>query len=65
MNKVLRLPAVKCRVGLGKSSIYAGIKKGTFVAPIKLGPRASGWLESDIDTWLAERVNATRSGVHA
>lgn len=62
---VLRLPAVKARVGLGKSSIYAAVKKGTFVAPIKLGPRASGWLESDIDAWLADRINATRSEVSA
>jgi prophage regulatory protein len=62
---VLRLPAVKIRVGLGKSSIYAGIKAGTFKAPIKLGPRAIGWLESDIEDWLAERIKASRSGVSA
>jgi prophage regulatory protein len=59
---VLRLPAVKARVGLGKSSIYAGIKKGTFPAPIKLSERASGWLEHSIDAFLAERINASRSG---
>jgi prophage regulatory protein len=62
---VLRLPAVKARVGLGKSSIYSGIKKGTFPAPIKLSERASGWLEHSIDAFLAERIKVSRSGVSA
>jgi prophage regulatory protein len=63
---VLRLPAVKARVGLGKSSIYAAMKKGAFPSPIKLlGERAIGWIESDIDAFLAERINATRSGASA
>ena len=57
---VLRLPTVKSRVALGRSSIYAAIKKGTFPAPIKLGERAVGWLESDVNIWLAERINASR-----
>lgn len=63
---MLRLPAVKARVGLGKSSIYAAMRKNAFPAPIKLlGRRAIGWIESDIDAFLAERINATRGGVSA
>ncbi|MGO4379764.1 helix-turn-helix transcriptional regulator [Pseudoduganella sp. RAF53_2] len=62
---VLRLPSVMKRVGLKKSSIYAGIKKGTFPAPIKLSERASGWLESSIDAFLAERIKASCGGVSA
>lgn len=57
---VLRLPTVKSRVALGRSSIYAAIKKGTFPAPIKLGERAVGWLSSDVELWLATRINASR-----
>jgi prophage regulatory protein len=62
---VLRLPAVKRQVGLGKSSIYAGIKKGTFPPPIKLGERASGWLEAEISNWIEARITSTRNGVSA
>jgi prophage regulatory protein len=58
-TSVLRLPSVKSRVALCRSSIYAAIKKGTFPAPIKLGERAVGWLESDVNRWLAERIQAS------
>ncbi len=60
---VLRLPSVKGISGLGRSSIYAGVKAGTFPAPIKLGDRAVGWLSSEILTWVqsraAKRINTT------
>lgn len=62
---VLRLPAVKARVGLGRSSIYSALARGEFPAPVKLGERAVGWLESDIDAWIFARVSATRSGAAA
>jgi prophage regulatory protein len=57
---VLRLPAVKSRVGLGRSSIYSALARGEFPAPVKLGERAVGWIESDIDAWISTRINATR-----
>lgn len=42
-------------VGLGKTAIYGLIKDHTFPAPIKLG-RASGWVESEVQEWIAERI---------
>jgi prophage regulatory protein len=53
---VLRLPGVKGISGLGRSSIYAGVKAGTFPAPIKLGDRAIGWLDSEVQTWVKSRA---------
>ncbi len=53
---ILRLPAVKSRSGMSRSSIYNGIKEGTFPAQISLGPRAVGWLESSIDAWIQARI---------
>lgn len=53
---LLRLPAVMMRCGLGRSSIYAGVKAGTFVAPVRLSARAVGWREEEIDRWVSERV---------
>lgn len=62
-EKVLRLPAVKDRTGLSRSSVYEKIATGHFPKPISLGARAVGWLESDIDAWIASRIRrATRSG---
>ncbi len=61
MSKVvLRLPIVKARTGLSRSTIYHHINKGSFPRPISLGGRAVGWLESEIDTWLTACVEASR-----
>lgn len=53
---ILRLALVKKRTGLSRSSIYSGVKQGTFPAQISLGPRAVGWLESSVDQWIQSRV---------
>jgi prophage regulatory protein len=57
---VLRLPQVRQRVGLSRSTIYALAAEGAFPLPIKLGARAAGWLASEIDAWLAARIEASR-----
>jgi len=57
-DTILRLPQVKGRTGLSRSSIYAGAKAGTFPTPIKLGERAVGWTASSIDAWMQARVQA-------
>ena len=58
--RILRLPQAKERTGLSRSTIYQLVKEGRLKAPIKLGARASGWLESDIDEFLAESIKASR-----
>lgn len=58
----LRLPEVKRRTGKGRSQIYRGIARGTFPKPIKLGERASAWLEHEISAWLAGCVAARDGG---
>jgi len=57
---VLRLPLVKARTGLSRSTIYLRIAEGTFPKPVSLGDRAVGWLESEIESWLSSRVEASR-----
>jgi prophage regulatory protein len=53
-----RLPTVEVRTALKKSSIYAGVKAGTFPAPVRLSARAVAWREADIDRWINERTTA-------
>ena len=62
-NTVLRLPFVKARTGLSRSTIYLRIAEGSFPKPVSLGDRAVGWLESEIEQWLASRVEASRGSV--
>ena len=56
--RILRLPEVIDRVGLRRASIYQHIAAGSPPKQITLGVRAVGWLESEIDAWLAVRINA-------
>ncbi len=59
-HTILRLPAVKARTGLSRSTIYLRIAERSFPAPVSLGGRAVGWVEGEIQTWLAERIAASR-----
>jgi prophage regulatory protein len=56
-KKVLRVGAVLEKTGLGISTLKVMVKSKTFPQPIQIGPsRAQGWLESEIDGWIDERV---------
>jgi prophage regulatory protein len=59
-NAILRLPEVKTRTGLSRSTIYLRVAEGTFPEPIKLGDRAVGWLESEVEAWLQKLIEASR-----
>jgi prophage regulatory protein len=59
-DSILRLPAVKARVGLSRSAIYLAVSRAEFPPPVQLGSRAVGWLESEIDEWIRERIERSR-----
>lgn len=57
-DRILRFHEVARLVGLGRTTIYAGIKAGTFPAPVKLSAHAVGWRSSTIAAWIASREAA-------
>lgn len=57
-NVVLRLPAVKAKTGLSRSSIYSFMFEGRFPEAIPIGVRAIGWLEREVDAWIAGQEQA-------
>lgn len=59
-ERILRLPEVMERTGLGRSSIYLNISENTFPKQIGLGERSVGWLESEVNAWIAKRISASR-----
>jgi prophage regulatory protein len=61
MHTILRLPDVKRSTGLSRSTIYLRIAQGTFPKPVRLGGRAVGWLEAEIQQWLQRRIEASHS----
>lgn len=50
---ILRLKQVEMETGISRSSIYRGVRAGTFPSSISLGARSVGWRRGDIDAWLA------------
>lgn len=60
MQRILRLPTVKARTGLSRSTIYLRIAEGRFPKPISLGDRAVGWIEAEVNDWLTQQIEASR-----
>ena len=54
-QRVIRRPVVEHLTGLSRSSIYAMIANGEFPAQIKIGIRAVGWRQSEIESWIENR----------
>lgn len=52
---LLTLHAVSAYIGFNRPRIYGFIKTDGFPAPLKFG-KSSRWLKSQIDSWLASRM---------
>lgn len=59
--RVLRLKATENKVGLKRDTIYRLAREGHFPKPIKIADRATGWLEHELDAFIATRA-AARGG---
>jgi len=53
---ILRLPDVIKKTALSRSAIYDMIAKGLFPKQIKLTTRSSGWIQSEVEQWVDDRV---------
>jgi Predicted transcriptional regulator len=59
----LRRHEVERRVGLGRSAIYERMARKAFPLPVPdLDTETVWWLESDIDAWMAKRIERPRVG---
>lgn len=61
-ERVIRMPEVLRRVGVSRSDVYRKIWAGDFPKQIKLGPRAVGFLESDIEAYLQTLIARSHGG---
>lgn len=59
-QSILRLPAVKARTGLSRSTIYLRVSEGAFPKPISLGARSVGWIDSEVAAWVEQRIAQSR-----
>ncbi len=53
----IRLPQVLALIPMGKSTLWARVKAGTFPQPIKLSTRTTAWRVEDIRTFIKEAGN--------
>ena len=58
--RIIRMAGVQARTGLSRSTIYQWVSDGSFPQPIRLGARAVGWIESEVDAWIREEIAASR-----
>jgi prophage regulatory protein len=43
-------------VGLQRAAIYSLMREGRFPQAVRITARSVGWIESEIQEWLAEKV---------
>lgn len=61
MKNIIRLPEVKNRTGLSRSMIYLMMKENRFPQAIRVGgTRCTGWVDSEVDGWVADKIEAGR-----
>ena len=64
-RRILRDPAVKERTGLSRVQRWRRVRKGTFPAPVQLGPNSIGWYEDEIEAFLANRPRVSYAAAPA
>lgn len=61
-EQILKLPAVTKLTGLARSTIYKLISEERFPKQIKLTSFSSGWIKSEVDCWIEDRIVFSRNG---
>ena len=59
-GRILRLPNVCSLTGFGRSMIYQMEAEHRFPRRIKIGDRAVGWIESEVQEWVQQRIESSR-----
>ena len=54
-KRVLRLKQVQAQTGLSRSTIFALQQRGIFPQSIKIGPKATGWYEDEVQNYIETR----------
>jgi prophage regulatory protein len=62
--RILRLAQVIDITGLGKTKIYELQSEGNFPMRVQITAHSVGWIEEEVQAWLAKRVAASTS-LHA
>jgi len=53
--RLIRMPALKAKTGLSRSTIHSLCSEDLFPRSRKIGHRAVAWIESEVDEWMEAR----------
>ena len=56
-NPFLRIKQVQDQTGLARSTIYKLMAAGDFPNPVKVTPKSSRWVSSDVNDWKQARMD--------
>ena len=57
-NSILRIKSVTARTGLPRSTLYLRIFQNKFPKPSSLGGSTVGWISSEVNAWIEEKIEA-------
>jgi prophage regulatory protein len=57
-DRIIRKAQVLECVGMKATWLHEQVKAGKFPRPVRLGERAVGWRQSDVEAWLESREHA-------
>jgi predicted DNA-binding transcriptional regulator AlpA len=58
--RMLRIDQVLEVTGLSKTRVYVMQAQGNFPLRVQLSPRRVGWVEADVQAWLAARIASSK-----
>ncbi len=61
--RMLRLAQVLDATGLGKTKIYELQARGDFPMRVKITSHSVGWVEEEVQAWLARRIAISNSSI--
>jgi prophage regulatory protein len=59
--RLIREKQILERTGLSRTQRWRLEREGRFPARVQLSERSFGWIESEVEAWIAERVRERRS----
>lgn len=57
-DRLMKIAEVSHRTGLSRTSIYREFVAERFPLPVRIGARGIAWRESEVDSWIEDRVVA-------
>lgn len=58
--RLLRLPQIIQQTGLKKTTLYEMQKRGNFPMRVQITANSVGWVEKEVNAWVAGRVAASK-----